>query len=235
MGTAKLARGQLEQNIRRRLLQAIFEQRLPPGARLTEEMLASTFDVSRTIIRQVIARLSQDGILVKQSSGATSVAAPTKDEARQILTVRRMIEPDIVKSLAKTLRGQALDELYNHLDREDAARKTGDRATLVRLVGEFHLHIAELTGNVILSRLMMELQALVCLAILLYATAEEACPAEEHRRIAGAIAAGDGELAAELMRHHLDHIEQDLNLTDEKPDLRIAEALDWLSGRAGAR
>ena len=60
-----MIRGQSEQLIRRRLLQAIFEQRMPPGARLTEESLAETFDVSRTVIRQVIARLAQDGILVK--------------------------------------------------------------------------------------------------------------------------------------------------------------------------
>jgi Bacterial regulatory proteins, gntR family len=37
-----------------------------PGiARLTEEALAAAFNVSRTTIRQVIARLAQDGILVK--------------------------------------------------------------------------------------------------------------------------------------------------------------------------
>ena len=100
MDKIAMIRGQSEQLIRRRLLQAIFEQRMPPGARLTEESLAETFDVSRTVIRQVIARLAQDGILVKGAGGATRVAAPSKTEVRQILAVRKMIEPEVVRGLA---------------------------------------------------------------------------------------------------------------------------------------
>lgn len=142
----------------------------PPGARLTEEALAETFDVSRTVIRQVIARLSQDGILIKLPSGATLVAAPSRREARQMLAVRRMIEPEIVKTLAVGAKHLSLVELLAHLAEEDNARRAGDRGALVRLTGEFHLHLARLTGNEILIRLMTELQALVCLAILLYAS-----------------------------------------------------------------
>jgi DNA-binding GntR family transcriptional regulator len=232
MSDIKKLRGQSEQQIRRRLLQAIFEQRMPPGARLTEEALAETFDVSRTVIRQVIARLSQDGILVKRSSGATHVASPTRSEAKQILAVRRMIEPEIVKTLASNAASLSFTELSNHLATEDKARQAGDRGTLVRLTGEFHLLLVQLTGNAILIRLMAELQALICLAILLYATGDDACPEDEHRNIVGAIVAGNGPLAADIMLHHLKHIETDLKIDDGKPDVRISEALDWLSGKA---
>jgi hypothetical protein len=34
------------------------------------------------------------------------------------------------------------------------------------------------------------------------------------------------------MLHHLKHIETDLKIDDGKPDVRISEALDWLSGKA---
>lgn len=228
-------RGQSEQQIRRRLLQSIFEQRMPPGARLTEEALAETFEVSRTIIRQVIARLAQDGILVKHPSGATHVASPSKAEAKQILAVRRMIEPEIVKTLARQTKSLSFISLRAHLQSEDKARHANDRGTLVRLTGEFHLTLAEMTGNAILVRLMTELQALVCLAILLYASGDDACPANEHEQIVSAIMAGRGKEAAEIMLHHLGHIEKDLKLDDEhRPEIEIASALDWLSGRAKA-
>lgn len=232
MNEIKKSRGQSEEQIRRKLLQAIFEQRMPPGARLTEEALAEAFDVSRTVIRQVIARLAQDGILVKRESGATHVAAPTRAEAHQILAVRRMIEPEIVKALAAESRNLSLVELIAHLAEEDNARLAGDRGTLVRLTGEFHLHLVQLTDNAILVRLMTELQALICLAILLYASGDDACPADEHRKIVDAIAKGDGKLAADLMLHHLKHIEQDLKLDDHRPDVLISETLTWLSGKA---
>ena len=111
---------------------------------------------------------------------------------------------------------------------EDNARRANERGTLVRLVGEFHLHLAQLTGNPHLVRLRTELEALICLAILLYASGEDACPADEHRRIFEAILGGDGEAAAERMLHHLNHIEADLRLDENKCEMQISEALDWL-------
>jgi DNA-binding GntR family transcriptional regulator len=228
-----MIRGQSEQVIRRRLLQAIFEQRMPPGARLTEESLAETFNVSRTVIRQVIARLAQDGILVKRPGGATHVAAPSKTEAKQILAVRKMIEPEVVRSLASRTSSLSFADLMVHLDNEDKARRANDRGTLVRLTGEFHLLLVLLTKNAILVRLMTELQALICLAVLLYPNGGDACPEDEHRRIIEAMKAGQGDLAAELMLHHLHHIEKDLNLEDDdRPDVKISSALAWLSDHA---
>jgi DNA-binding GntR family transcriptional regulator len=230
MDKIAMIRGQSEQLIRRRLLQAIFEQRMPPGARLTEDSLAETFDVSRTVIRQVIARLAQDGILVKGAGGATHVAAPSKTEVRQILAVRKMIEPDVVRSLAGRASDLSFTDLTTHLDAEDVARRANDRGTLVRLTGEFHLLLVQLTNNAILVRLMTELQALICLAVLLYANGGDACPEDEHRRIFEAVRSAQGDLAAELMSHHLYHIENDLDLEDDdRPDVKISSALAWLS------
>jgi DNA-binding GntR family transcriptional regulator len=143
-----------------------------------------------------------------------------------------MIEPEIVKTLAGNAASLSFTELSNHLATEDKARQAGDRGTLVRLTGEFHLQLVQLTGNAILIRLMAELQALICLAILLYATGDDACPEDEHRNIIEAIVAGNGPLAADIMLHHLKHIETDLKIDDGKPDVRISEALDWLSGKA---
>ncbi|GLS44269.1 GntR family transcriptional regulator [Methylobacterium brachythecii] len=231
MGSVGRIRGQTEKLIRRSILQAIFEQRMPPGARLTEDALADTFEVSRTIIRQVIARLAQDGILIKDSSGATHIASPSRQEAKQILDVRRMIEPKVVRTLADRAADLSFADLQAHLEAEDKARKQNDRGGLVRLTGEFHLLLVQHTQNAILVRLMTELQALICLAILLYASGEDACPEDEHRRIVDAIRAGDGARAEHLMLHHLDHIERDLKLDDLRPDVQIESALTWLSGR----
>lgn len=228
MSKFKAVRGEAEPEIRRRILQAIFEQRLPPGEHLVEDSLAETFNVSRTVVRQVIARLAQDGIVVKRSNRGAHVASPTRAEVRQILAVRRMVEPEIVRSLAERSSSLSLTELDEHLDREDAARASGNRGTLVRLTGEFHLRLAELDANKILVRLMTELQALTCLAILQYAGEHEACPVNEHRDIAKAIRKGDGDRAVAVMMRHLNHVELDLNLGKDREVLSYSSALKWM-------
>jgi len=45
------------------LFDAILEQRLSPGARLSEQQLAEAFGVSRTLIRQALIRLHQEGVI----------------------------------------------------------------------------------------------------------------------------------------------------------------------------
>ncbi len=228
------SRGRTEVEIRRRILQAIFEQRLPPGEKITEEQLATTFNVSRTVVRQAMARLAQDGILVKSPNIGSTIAAPSRKEARDILAVRRMVEPDIVRILANTpARQDVVSRLNRHLALEDAARNSKNRGLQVRLSGEFHLLLAELAGNRILVRLMNQLQALTCLAILLYAGGDEACLPDEHNRIASAIAAGDRATAEKEMLHHLHHVEKDMNL-DRGPDTAgFTEAIEWLRGHSG--
>lgn len=42
---------------------AIFEQRLPPSTKLTEETLGAIFGVSRTIVRNALLRLAHDKIV----------------------------------------------------------------------------------------------------------------------------------------------------------------------------
>lgn len=231
MAEFKAVRGETETEIRRRILQAIFEQRLPPGEHLVEDALAEAFSVSRTVVRQVIARLSQDGIVVKHSNKGAYVASPTRQEVRQILTVRRMIEPEIVRSLADHPSTLSFAEIDSHLDMEDEARTRGDRGTLVRLTGEYHLRLAEMSGNRILVRLMTELQTLTCLAILLYAGDHDACPATEHRQITNFIRAGNGERAVATMLQHLHHVELDLHLGHEREAASYSTALQWMSGR----
>src|ERR1700735_3322573 len=46
--------------IYRCIFDAVVDQRLPPGAKLTEEQLGALFDVSRTIVRSALQALAHD-------------------------------------------------------------------------------------------------------------------------------------------------------------------------------
>lgn len=223
-------RGKTEREIQQKILQAIFELRMPPGARLTESVLAETFDVSRTVIRLVIARLTQDGVLVKKPNGATCVASPTRAEISHILRLRRMIEPEIVRDLARDHKKLSFAPILEHLRMEEEARKAGHYGDLVRLTGEFHLHLASLSGNGFLVNFMHQLQALVCLGVLMYTNTGMACPEDEHRQILNAIMSGDEKCSIERMVHHLVHVEENI-LSSSKKHIHFNETLKWLSGK----
>lgn len=219
--TGETTRGQSERRIRGRILEAIFERRLPPGEKLTEDRLGELFGVSRTVVRQALARLAQDGIVEQRPNRGAYVAAPSRAEARHVLAARAVVEPEVASAAACGCDRHGLERLHRHIAQENEVRVAEDRAALVRLTGEFHVVLAEVAGNPVFVRLLTELQALSSLSILLYARGERAaCPPDEHGAIVDAIGRGDAEEAARLMRAHIAHVAADMDVSDpaERPE-----------------
>ena len=93
-------------------------------------------------------------------------------------------------------------------ERGPAARRAEIKAS-----GDFHLMLAALSGNVILQRFMDELVARSSLVVALYGRSGiSSCGHNEHLAILELVAKGDAKGASDLMLHHLDHIEADLDL-----------------------
>jgi DNA-binding GntR family transcriptional regulator len=215
-------------DIHGRIYNAIVEHRLQPGTKLTEERVAELFAVSRTQVRGVLQRLAVEQVVTLVPHRGAFVATPTATQAHDVLDVRRTLEPAIVARLIERIAAgearTAVRQLRLVVKREQQARANGDRRAAVRLSGEFHVLLAELSGSSIYSRLMRELTPLTCLAILSFeAPTAAACPNEEHARLVDAIEAGEAKGAAALMVEHLHHIESALDLSrsgvDDEVDL----------------
>jgi DNA-binding GntR family transcriptional regulator len=218
-------------DIHGRIYKAIVEHRLQPGTKLTEERIAELFAVSRTQVRGVLQRLAVEQLVTLVPNRGAFVATPSAAQAHDVLDVRRTLEPGVVVRLIERIAaGEARDavkQLRSLVKREQQAHASGDRRTAVRLSGEFHVLLAELSGSSIYHRLMRELTPLTCLAILTFeAPTAAACPNDEHARLIDAIEAGKTAQAAALMTEHLHHIEKALDLTrrDEEPEVDL-EAL----------
>lgn len=224
------ARGTNEEGIYERLVAAIFEHRLAPGMKLGEEGLAAVFGVSRARIRAVLPRLAHEGLVTLEPNRGAFVTQPTVEQARDVFEARRLIEPGIATRLARQPeRAAAVARLRQHVAAERKARTADDARAIVRLSGEFHVLLAELSGNSLLAKSMRELASLTCLTIALYdKPAKPSCLGEEHGEIADAIAGGDARRAAALMVEHLNHVEQELDLSmrAEQP-MDLAAALAW--------
>jgi DNA-binding GntR family transcriptional regulator len=201
--------------ISEQILDAILDHRLPPGTKLTEEKLASVFKVSRTKIRESLARLSYEGVVSLQPNRGAFVASPTINDARDVLDVRRVIEPELVRQIANVTSSRELAELRTHVSQEMAAHKAADRRSIVRLSGDFHIRLAKLSGNAIFHRVVRELVSVNCLVIALYDSPNvPSCPSHEHGYILDALENNDGKLAAKRMLEHLTNVEKSLNLSD---------------------
>jgi DNA-binding GntR family transcriptional regulator len=201
-----------------RITRAITEHRLPPGTKLTEERLGEAFRVSRTKVRQALFHLAKDKLVDLQTGRGAYVAQPTVREAHEIFDARRLIERGIVARLAGALVPAQLARLRKHLDEEARALASGDVRASTRLSGQFHVLIAEMTGNGALAEVLRELVSRTSLIIVLYESSLPAsCSMDEHRMLLKRIEGGDAKTAAQAMAEHLDNIERSLNLRDRQP------------------
>jgi DNA-binding GntR family transcriptional regulator len=141
-----------------------------------------------------------------------------------------VIEPGILREAAKHIGQSHLQHLRQLLTEE--GRLTGERGQTARRAeikasGDFHLTLASITGNAVMQRFMDELVARSSLVIALYGqSAISSCGHQEHQDIVAAIESDDLDRACHLMVHHIDHIEADLDMRENRgSDLREALGL----------
>ncbi|WP_298924759.1 GntR family transcriptional regulator [uncultured Ramlibacter sp.] len=218
-------------DIHQSIYDAIVEHRLLPGTKLSEERVAELFNVSRTQVRGALQRLATEQLVTVIPNRGAFVTTPSAEEAHDVLSVRRTLEPAAVQRLIERISAGkaagAVKQLRALVKREQQAHARGDRRQAVRLSGDFHVVLAELSGSTILARLMRELTPLTCLAILTFETPTAvACPNDEHALLLDAIEAGDVAGASRLMVEHLHHIEKALKLdAQEVQEVDLAEVL----------
>ncbi len=216
-----------EKMIVERIYKAVMEQRLAPNTKLSEASLCTTFGVGRMRVRRALLLLSSQGIINLHSNRGAYVACPDKSEAKDVFEARMLFEPPIVKLLAKDPSNEGLVLLSEHIALENAAREKNDRTEVIRLSGEFHVKLAQATGNSFVLRMMRELVTRTSLIVGIFGSSDNAsCPEDEHAKILDAIKTGDPESAVQLLTSHLAHIQGGLDMdTRMQPQDDLASIL----------
>jgi len=202
------------------LRKAIIEQALKPGMRLPEDTVGDQFGVSRTIVRHALVRLENEGLVVTRRNRGAFVAEPSKEEAQQIFEVRQALEKEVIRILCERTPESGYDQLRAHVHAEESVRGK-DGPVSIRLAGEFHVLLAELTGNEVLARYVSEVVIRCSLIMSLYARSHSSdCAVDEHSQIIDAIEAGDAERAIEIMTHHLGAVQGRAELARQPDSIR---------------
>ncbi|MBB4292406.1 DNA-binding GntR family transcriptional regulator [Rhizobium leguminosarum] len=206
-----------QKTIEETIVSGILSARIRPGTRLSENQLATLFGVSRTRVREAMMRLETRGIVHVSPRRGWFVVEPSAEEAIAVYEARRVIEAGLLRSM-RVLTDQGRKALDAHLNEEKSAMAAGDRQRLTYLMGDFHIRIAELSGNAIIVDILRDLTARTILISMLYQSEFHAAQSHEgHCRIFQAMQAGDFGRAADLSVEHLDDVEMGLDLT-ARPD-----------------
>jgi DNA-binding GntR family transcriptional regulator len=186
------------------VVDAILSGRIAPGQRLGEQELADVFGVSRTLVREALARLSARGMVEVSSRRGWFVVQPSRADAAEAFSARIAIETGMLNSLANPLRKTQLARLRAHYKAEQAAIKGADAGNRSYLLGDFHVCLAECVSGPLLADILRDLTARTTLvATLFQSTHDAATSCGEHIAIVAALERDDAAGAAELMRAHI--------------------------------
>ncbi len=218
----------------RTLRQAIIEQAIKAGTKLPEDEIGRHFSMSRTLVRAVLAKLQAQGLVDTYHKRTATVAQPSLEEARDAFAVRRALEREVMKAVAKRWSLAIEKSLREHVQEEEAAHAKGDVRLSTRLAGEFHLKLADLAGNALLQRYLSELVSRCSLILAMYSRPHSSeCAISEHSGLIAALKKGDIAAAERLMDDHLSSVENRALFEDElaiEPDL--GSILSRFSARA---
>ena len=101
----------LSQKVMLRLRQAIIEGELKLGAVIAEEMLAQSFGVSRTPVREAMSLLQAQGLVVVKPQVGSFVFTPSAADIVELCTFRILIEPKAAELAYRHDRDGALKAL----------------------------------------------------------------------------------------------------------------------------
>jgi DNA-binding GntR family transcriptional regulator len=185
-----------------RIRAALREGALAPGERLTETDLAARFGVSRTPVRQAIARLEAEGLLTRDARRGLRVARPDHQQVVELYVMREILEGAAARLAAQHASETEIAAMAEIVEREPEA--FGDARALAEVNQRLHGLLYLAAHNRYLLRSLEQLAATMALMPTLLTRGGRAEAAHaEHRAILEAIAKRDGDAAEAAARRHV--------------------------------
>jgi DNA-binding GntR family transcriptional regulator len=202
-GTRRVARAApLRQAVYDTLAEMIASGSLKPGQHLVESDLAEHLGVSRQPIREALQRLAVDGWVELRPAYGAYVHIPTAEEVAQLLGVRSVLEAYSAREAARHAAKERLARLRELYDAGVTALTGDNESVLVVANADLHAYIVQMSGNRVLAELISQVERRVRWYYTPIARPRGQEAWHEHEGLIKAIAAGDADLAEQLMRAH---------------------------------
>ncbi|MEV4776205.1 GntR family transcriptional regulator [Microbacterium sp. LWH12-1.2] len=186
------------------LLEGIQSGALPSGLVLGEVEQAARLGISRTPMREALRRLAADGLVVQQSPRVTVVADLDADDIRALFEIRRALEETSARLAAARGDAALFQDLAGEFAHVDLAAAEG-RDAYYALIARFDAALDAAVANDYISSALRTVRTHLVRVRRMARDkpARLAASASEHRTIAEALAARDGDLAAHATHVHL--------------------------------
>lgn len=187
-----------------RIRRWILEGRLVAGTRIDERGLAGELGVSTTPVKEAIRRLELEGLVVSVPRRGTMISFQPHMVGEMML-IRAALEGTAARIAAG--KAEAADHArIDALTAEMTARtEAGDLGAVAEANTRFHDAINAIAGNAWLATLIggLEIYDTITRTQALASVEEARRALAEHRAVADAIRAGDGNAAEAAMRAHV--------------------------------
>lgn len=129
----------------------LLDHTIPPGQRINIDSVARELNVSQTPVREALARLESDALVIKQPlRGYSATELLTIDETDDLFRFRALIEPWMAGRAAEERSAEDADELVAELERGRESLELDLEATygeLSRHDERFHFLIARIARS----------------------------------------------------------------------------------------
>ena len=193
------------------LRSAIVTGALAPDSRLYEQRIAADLGVSRTPVREALAMLDAEEVVVSVRNRGTIVRRVSADEVSETYEVRAVLEGHAARLAAERITPRqlaALGKLDVQMRRAMSLPRVGEEKQvrkLGELNAEFHREIAAATGNRVLQRAIASLlnTPLYARAYYAYSDPLKRASISDHGRMVELLAARDADACEQFWREHL--------------------------------
>jgi DNA-binding FadR family transcriptional regulator len=221
-GAARPKGGKLPEKVAQALAAEIAQGLYAPGKPLPSEAdLTTRFGVSRTVIREALARLKYDGLVEsrprvgaivihpgqRRAFRLDGLSAKNRDDLRNLYELRALVESGAASLAAARHEPRDLDRMQRCLGEIDLALNLGKLGAQPDLA--FHRALAVASRNPVLEEFMRFLNSKISTMIRMARRRSNQDPdlaqqvQDEHRAILAAVARGDSEEARRAALSHL--------------------------------
>jgi DNA-binding GntR family transcriptional regulator len=183
----------------------LYDFRLAPGQRFSENEIAAQLGVSRTPVREALYRLRDEGYIDVASKSGWTVRPFEFETFERLYEVRVVLELAAVRKLCEMVPAPPLDELKD-IWLVPYAERSADGREVGRLDEAFHQTLVHATGNAELARIHGEIADRIRIVRRLEFTVPDriAKTYAEHAQILRAVMRRKLEQALMLLRTHIE-------------------------------
>jgi DNA-binding GntR family transcriptional regulator len=213
----------LANEVYQRLLDAICDGEFEPGRRLTQDELASQLAVSRQPVLQALSLLKAQGFVTESGRRGVAVAPLDPVFIVHLYELRSIIDGAAARAASRHVDKAAANRGSQLIENGRRAVGSDSVANMITADMAFHRFLHELSGNPLISEAASVHRQHVRRVMGGYLRQAPLRHSvwDEHSAVLDAVIAGDGTLAENLARHHVEAALDNLLLV-----LNLAESTD---------